>query len=96
MPSDVVVTSVKAGDHHTLLNTGTPVIIPKILTTLEKGQVYSFGKGKHGRLGHGNETDLHIPTKIKLDCKVSSIAAGKSHSYALTGIFIVVTSIYED
>lgn len=31
----------------------------------DKGEVYTFGCGKHGRLGTGDETDRLVPVRIK-------------------------------
>uniref|UniRef100_A0A803L4T6 Ultraviolet-B receptor UVR8 n=1 Tax=Chenopodium quinoa TaxID=63459 RepID=A0A803L4T6_CHEQI len=49
-------------------------------------QVYSWGWGDFGRLGHGNSTDLFIPHPIKtLDgVKIKQIACGDSHCLAVT------------
>ena len=30
----------------------------------EDGEIYTWGKGKHGRLGHGNETNLSSPKVV--------------------------------
>ena len=36
----------------------------------EDGALYTWGKGKYGRLGHGNNDDKMVPTKVT---KVSEI-----------------------
>ncbi|GMG99831.1 hypothetical protein Nepgr_001671 [Nepenthes gracilis] len=49
-------------------------------------QVYSWGWGDFGRLGHGNSSDLFTPHPIKaLDgVKIKQIVCGDSHCLALT------------
>ncbi|MDF2713359.1 MAG: S-layer protein [Paenibacillus sp.] len=65
--------AVSAGYSHTLVLTVT-------------GDVYSFGSGANGRLGHGDLNDRNSPTKITglAGKTVTSIAAGKEHSLVLT------------
>lgn len=47
----------------------------------EDGQVYTFGKGSYGALGHDNEKRQVTPTLIeslaKIDIKVSDAAVGE-------------------
>jgi hypothetical protein len=49
-------------------------------------QVYTFGSGGNGRLGHGNDVDQWVPTMVSsLELyTVVSLAAGFAHSVALT------------
>ena len=49
-------------------------------------QVYSWGLGDSGRLGHGDEQDCTTPKLIKhlQSIKVCGIAAGAMHSLAVT------------
>lgn len=49
-------------------------------------QVYSWGWGDFGRLGHGNSSDLFTPQPIKAlqSLKIKQIACGDSHCLALT------------
>ncbi|CAO2832421.1 unnamed protein product [Amaranthus hypochondriacus] len=49
-------------------------------------QVYSWGWGDFGRLGHGNSSDLFIPHPIKAlgGNKIKQIACGDSHCLAIT------------
>ncbi|KAK9292355.1 hypothetical protein L1049_020321 [Liquidambar formosana] len=49
-------------------------------------QVYSWGWGDFGRLGHGNSSDLFTPQPIKAlhGLKIKQIACGDSHCLALT------------
>jgi alpha-tubulin suppressor-like RCC1 family protein len=52
----------------------------------EAGGVFSFGKGRNGRLGHGNTMDQKFPKQIEAlqGVCVLTIAAGKAHALALT------------
>ena len=56
------------------------------LAVSELGNVYSWGKGNKGRLGHGDEEDKNFPQLISqlVGRQVSNIAAGYSHSFACT------------
>ncbi|KAH9668663.1 Ultraviolet-B receptor UVR8 [Citrus sinensis] len=49
-------------------------------------QVYSWGWGDFGRLGHGNSSDLFTPLPIKAlhSLRVKQIACGDSHCLAVT------------
>ncbi|XP_047338143.1 ultraviolet-B receptor UVR8-like [Impatiens glandulifera] len=49
-------------------------------------QVYSWGWGDFGRLGHGNSSDLFIPQPIKAlqGLRIRQIACGDSHCLAVT------------
>ncbi|XP_047330101.1 ultraviolet-B receptor UVR8 [Impatiens glandulifera] len=49
-------------------------------------QVYSWGWGDFGRLGHGNSSDLFIPQPIKAlqGSRILQIACGDSHCLAVT------------
>ena len=50
------------------------------------GVVYSFGDGKSGRLGHGDEEGLMVPRPVAAlqGERVSAIAAGGEHSLVVT------------
>ncbi|KAL9459658.1 hypothetical protein AB3S75_002958 [Citrus x aurantiifolia] len=49
-------------------------------------EVYSWGWGDFGRLGHGNSSDLFTPLPIKAlhSLRVKQIACGDSHCLAVT------------
>ncbi|KAI4336459.1 hypothetical protein L6164_014983 [Bauhinia variegata] len=49
-------------------------------------EVYSWGWGDFGRLGHGNSSDLFIPQPIKAlqGLRIKQIACGDSHCLAVT------------
>jgi alpha-tubulin suppressor-like RCC1 family protein len=49
-------------------------------------QVYSWGWGDFGRLGHGNSTDVFMPQPVKAlqGLKIKQISCGDSHCLAVT------------
>lgn len=47
------------------------------------GQVFTFGCGDKGQLGHGDDRDRPHPTAIKLPRPASGISAGGSHTMVL-------------
>ena len=53
------------------------------MVLLENGDVYTFGYGSHGRLGHGDEEDRHRPTRVEGLNGVSMIEAGRYNSMAV-------------
>ncbi|KAJ8301898.1 hypothetical protein KUTeg_020885 [Tegillarca granosa] len=70
--STVPCVSVDCGQYHT------------IALTVD-GEVYTWGWGVHGQLGHGNPDDLLIPTKVKAlsDDTITQISAGYCHTLVL-------------
>ncbi|MBU5443345.1 chitobiase/beta-hexosaminidase C-terminal domain-containing protein [Paenibacillus sp. MSJ-34] len=54
------------------------------LALTKSGDVYSFGYGGVGQLGHDNRENQHTPKKIEGLSNVQAIAAGMYHSLALT------------
>ena len=50
------------------------------------GDLYTWGSGRKGRLGHGNKTDRHAPTKVKIPGgeAVVKVACGHQHTAAVT------------
>nr|XP_022297301.1 uncharacterized protein LOC111106775 isoform X2 [Crassostrea virginica] len=56
------------------------------LALTAEADVYSWGWGVHGQLGHGNVEDAVIPTKVKAltQLHVTHIQAGYCHSVVLT------------
>jgi hypothetical protein len=50
----------------------------------ENHQVWSFGKGTHGRLGHGNDLNMDEPKLIEGLPKISTISAGCRHGSAVS------------
>jgi len=49
-------------------------------------ELYSWGWGAHGQLGHGNTTDCMVPRRIEAlrGLTVAAIACGDRHSFAIT------------
>ena len=69
---DNVPTAIATGDSHTLV-------------LCESGDIYSFGRGKDGQLGHGDGDSSESNRVGGLeDETIISIAAGSSSSYAIT------------
>jgi alpha-tubulin suppressor-like RCC1 family protein len=56
------------------------------LAVSEAGAVFSFGQGRKGRLGHGDELDVEQPKQIEAlsGVCVLTVAAGGAHALALT------------
>jgi alpha-tubulin suppressor-like RCC1 family protein len=56
------------------------------LAVSEAGEVFSFGKGEYGRLGHGDQVDVELSKQIEAlrGVYVLTVAAGGAHALALT------------
>lgn len=54
--------------------------------TVEGGEMYTFGWGRYGNLGHGHTNDVHVPTKVAglAGQNVREPVCGWRHSAALT------------
>jgi alpha-tubulin suppressor-like RCC1 family protein len=52
----------------------------------EAGELFSWGDGEHGRLGHGDEEDQPSPKRVEAlqGVRVSSVASGREHVLALS------------
>ncbi|DAZ94414.1 TPA: hypothetical protein N0F65_003443 [Lagenidium giganteum] len=52
----------------------------------ETGEVYTWGGGEHGQLGHGDKVNKTVPTMIEalMDKLVIQVTCGWSHTVALT------------
>lgn len=48
-----------------------------------KGEVWSWGQGVSGQLGHGNRSDSYAPKKVEFEGKFKGVAAGDSHTVLL-------------
>ena len=64
------VISVACGDKHTVCVT-------------EGGDVYSWGNGKMGALGHNNTSSCELPQKIEGLSKIVRVDCGADHTLAL-------------
>ena len=53
-----------------------------VLALSSDGDIYSWGRGKNGRLGHGNQDTQSHPMKILTDVTFKLIFAGFNHSFA--------------
>nr|XP_057932865.1 probable E3 ubiquitin-protein ligase HERC1 isoform X3 [Doryrhamphus excisus] len=50
----------------------------------EEGELYTWGEGDFGRLGHGDSNSRNIPTLVKDISNVGEVSCGSSHSIALS------------
>lgn len=78
-------TSVSCGGLHNIALTRTSL-------------VYTWGSGKNGRLGHGNELNCFIPTMVQslTDQQVNYVCCGGHHTAALTSSGTLLTWGFDD
>ncbi|KAK4883685.1 hypothetical protein RN001_007004 [Aquatica leii] len=50
----------------------------------DDGELYTWGEGDHGRLGHGDSNSCHIPTLVRDLIQVGSVACGSAHTLVLS------------
>jgi alpha-tubulin suppressor-like RCC1 family protein len=50
----------------------------------ESGDVYTWGFGNEGQLGHGDKSDQFLPRKVSLKEQVKAISCGGAHTAMLT------------
>lgn len=50
----------------------------------DQGEVYTWGRGRHGVLGHGTEKDAEVPKKVAMLPPVRGVATGGMHTFAWT------------
>ncbi|XP_032830981.2 putative E3 ubiquitin-protein ligase HERC1 isoform X4 [Petromyzon marinus] len=50
----------------------------------EDGELYTWGEGDFGRLGHGDSNSRNIPTLVKDISNVGQVACGSSHTIAVS------------
>ncbi|XP_069694063.1 probable E3 ubiquitin-protein ligase HERC1 isoform X1 [Periplaneta americana] len=50
----------------------------------EDGELYTWGEGDHGRLGHGDYNGRNMPTLVRDLSGVGSVACGSAHTIALS------------
>ncbi|KAH9513369.1 putative E3 ubiquitin-protein ligase herc1 [Bulinus truncatus] len=48
------------------------------------GQLYTWGEGDYGRLGHGDKTSRNLPKQVKDIGLVGQVACGSSHTLAVS------------
>ena len=49
----------------------------------EDGEVYTWGSGESGKLGHGSESDVFVPTRVESISGALAITLGANHSMVL-------------
>lgn len=51
----------------------------------ERGEVYTWGFGNEGQLGHGDKSDQFLPRRVaNLNAKVKNIVCGGAHTALVT------------
>jgi len=92
---DKNVVKVATGPNHTAVITSTGRVI--FNNHLADGDLYTFGAGNYGMLGHGNDNSVINPKRVEFfkqnGLKVIDVACGENHTIALTGIIIKVAGI---
>jgi E3 ubiquitin-protein ligase HERC2 len=68
--ANVKVRSVACGEHHTVAVT-------------ENGEVYSWGRGRFGALGHESQEDLALPKKVEGLTDIVRVDCGSDYTIAL-------------
>jgi alpha-tubulin suppressor-like RCC1 family protein len=87
---------VACGWSHTAAITGTLISNTRYTISLfnlsieGKGVLYTWGMGRYGRLGHGDEFDQYEPCPVLalLGLKVKNVSLGERHSVCVTGALI--------
>ena len=74
------ISQAKSGDGHCLALTNT-------------GEVYSWGEGSYGRLGHGDTVTIKTPKRVEAlkDIAVVQVSCGSRHSAAITADGVLYT-----
>jgi alpha-tubulin suppressor-like RCC1 family protein len=51
------------------------------MCAIKQGELYTWGKGIDGQLGHGNMKNVFVPTKVQsLGNDVESVSCGMNHT----------------
>ncbi|KAK7862054.1 hypothetical protein R5R35_011478 [Gryllus longicercus] len=50
----------------------------------DEGELYTWGEGDHGRLGHGDYNGRNMPTLVRDIAGVGSVACGSAHTIAVS------------
>ena len=95
---DKGVLSIACGSGHTVVLTGNPTDIPfkrfshiqihVMYFILDDGDVYTWGRGDDGRLGHGDNGWKYVPRVVEALCgkNIRQVTCGSYHTAAVTGI----------
>ena len=62
-----------------------------IVALTAKGDVYAWGSGTYGQLGHGIAAPLRVPRLVLLGKAIAQVAAGRYHSIAATAFGTLYT-----
>lgn len=62
-----------------------------IIILTNDGDVYTFGSGREGQLGHGKQLNCRVPRLILKNKNISKVAAGRYHCMALTRFGVMYT-----
>lgn len=55
-------------------------------TISESGNVYTFGEGSSGQLGHGTHClQISVPKKLNLKYKFRAVSCGENHTSIISG-----------
>lgn len=60
-----------------------------IIVLNDKGDVYAWGSGLYGQLGHGVKGNLNAPRLVLAGKSIAQVAAGRYHSLALTSFGVL-------
>ena len=62
-----------------------------MLPTPAKGLLFTWGMGRYGRLGHGDETDQNAPRLVGelLNTHIAGVALGERHTAACSGTHLL-------
>lgn len=52
----------------------------------EDGELYTWGEGDHGRLGHGDNNPRYSPTLVHDLSGVGSVACGSAHTLVVSEV----------
>ena len=77
LPPNVKVVDFSCGEDHSAILT-------------DQGEVFTWGYGNDGQLGHKDRTNLNSPKKLQFPQKISKVVCGGGH----TGVVSVNNDLY--